>query len=777
MFLALAVLVLSVLLSQRTDFTLSYVPELSDWNYVRDVTLTFDSTHSMPVVVVVPLPDDDAFWSHIKPDGSDIRVTVGTGLSERILPSMLVDFDYSRHRGKVAVLTDVPSTTMTFRLYYGNPNAEPLEPFAIYHSGKFYAFRKDLDPSHWTVYRATGDTDNECYFKGTSHVYIARGKDKACAMKYYKEVPYAEGKLYVRLGSKHDGADGVVLWLFRDVPEDFVPGAGYWLGFNDVNELTYHAADDDHNPDTRDASCDSNPVYVYYYVHDPDGSSHGEEPEGWYLPSFDDSNWETGYAPFGGFGGACTSVLTSAPDDLFVRRWFEVPGVPVRVVLRLATDDGVRCYVNGHLVLDKLTDDHGPSYWNYEVKIPVDYLHEGSNLLACWVANGGENSGSAKGYFDAEIFIQYDRTSGYGVEIDNYKNSELGDPYNDHIALIKDSVANHIVAKSYTSDTTNLYVEFKDDKYSVKYNNHYLVEDQPLPERRSFPLVVSAATGGVSGDYRLYDFYFMYTKVSPDVEYSPERLPPRAPNIVVESPVQGTVYDTNKVHVDVYVTDPNADMDSVVVSLDGNVLVSRSVSESFVFVSDIELNDGQHSLDVNAVDLEGITSHVVVPFIVDTEPPVLEINNVSYDGNYLTFEINATDLTLYRCYYITDVGSDKVDIPCEGNVSIPVSPGTRLFVVAEDRADHVSVAYLETGQTQQPGSGGTGAGTSGYSGGGGVSHGARVVSTSTGTSSDLNEIVSQHVQQASPSPMLSTSPWLVVALLVLFALFVVLGRR
>ena len=751
----------------NTPVSQHYVSTLADWNYMRTYTATFSSTHSMPVVVVLPLPDDDAFWSHVNPDGSDIRVTVGTGRDERVLPSMLVGFDYSRHRGKVAVLTSIPSKEMTFRLYYGNPHAVAPQPFAEYYRGRYYAFRKDVSPDHWTVRRAGSNADSACQFT-SSDIRLVNDRDQSCAIRYYRDVPYAEGTLYVRVYGNRSGADGVALWLFRDISADYVPPLGGTLGFGAGKEQKFSAADDDYDTQTRDADCSANPVWKYYYTRDASSVS-----ADWQLPSFDDSSWDEGVAPFGsGNGSVCTPVLGSPTDYLFVRRWVQVDGEPISAVLRVSSDDGVRCYVNGHKVLDRFGDAHAGVYWNYEVSVPVEYLREGRNLVACVVRNTG-----GPGYFDAELSVWTADNPGYAVVFDTHRNPEYSDPEEDYVGIVKGGVQNHIASRRYTNNIAQFYVQFKDNKFSVRVGSTYLKKGIPVPSRDSFPFVVSAASGDASGDYRLQDFYFEYAHVSASVSISPEMLAPVSPQVSVYSPEDGAVYGDRSVHFDVSVVDPNGDMNGVMVILDGSVLIERSERSSFSFVGDEVLDDGVHELNVFAWDNEGIAVSRVLSFTVDTTPPVLEVNNVSYDGNALSFHISATDMTLSRCYYVVEGGHNPVDIPCDGDVSVGVASGTHLFVVAEDKAGYMSVACLFAGNGGSSGSGSASGSSSHHSSGG-------VVRTVSGRASEVSHEVGLKeeegdggVQPASPVGTVSPEAWVVVGVVIGLLLFFVLSRR
>lgn len=507
-----------------TPVSTHYVSDLEGWEYVRTYNVVFDSTHTMPLVVILPLPADDDFWRHVKPDGGDIRVTVGSGVSEEILPTMLIDYDYFEKKGKIAVLTDVPSENMSFRLYYGNHDAVAPEPFAIYKNKSFYAFDTDRDLTHWEVFRYSDDTSGECYYY-RGHIYLAKGEEKACVMKYRENVPYAEGTLgvYAYTNSKQSG--GLVIWLYREIPEGFVPAPGEHLGFDDVNGMT---------------------------------------------------------------------------------------------------------------------------------------------------------------------------VGGYGYETDAYPNEGHDPSTSDHVALIQDSSANHVQYRNLSSNSRWYYVIFKDDHFTLKYPNVVFTKEIPVPHKESFPFIISGATGKEGGDVRLTYFYFRYATTSPVQTFiSPEQSATSSPEIAVKYPIGDEVYGDNSVAVDVYVSDPNSDMNMVIVYVDDNILVSRSERSSFSYSSTVTLEDGEHTLRVVAKDSEGLESTVTVPFFVDTVSPALDVADVNYYDGTLSFTINAEDPTLSRCYYFTTAGGEYIEISCSGAVDVQVPfDTTDVFIVAEDRAENVTVANI-----------------------------------------------------------------------------------
>ncbi len=179
----------------------------------------------------------------------------------------------------------------------------------------------------------------------------------------------------------------------------------YWFRVVPSDENIVPQGDADSDPTTSNTNCAYHPAFKYYYCLDYC------EPIGWYKEDFDDSSWTLGNTPFGDSGtyaGACTNVLNNTPDDLFVRKWIYIPGKPKAGTLRISVGGGVRCYLNEVLVIDELNVNTDPTYWNYTVDVS-SALREGNNLLACWVASGGENNRTTGGYFDVDLEVNYDR--------------------------------------------------------------------------------------------------------------------------------------------------------------------------------------------------------------------------------------------------------------------------------------------------------------------------------------------------------------------------------
>jgi PGF-pre-PGF domain-containing protein/uncharacterized repeat protein (TIGR01451 family) len=118
-------------------------------------------------------------------------------------------------------------------------------------------------------------------------------------------------------------------------------------------------------------------------------------PAGWQNLSFDDSNWTRGEVPIGDTGSYRTYVDLNV-GNMYLRKVFNASSGGSYTV-NIASDDGVDVWVNGNLVLNRLSDAHGYGYWSYSVDI-TPYVTAGENILAIHLRDGG-----GANYIDAEV--------------------------------------------------------------------------------------------------------------------------------------------------------------------------------------------------------------------------------------------------------------------------------------------------------------------------------------------------------------------------------------
>jgi len=145
----------------------------------------------------------------------------------------------------------------------------------------------------------------------------------------------------------------------------------------------------------------------------------------WREPSFDDSSWSSGNAPFG-YDPAV--VMGTAFDDMrgnyvsfFLRRTFAVddPSVITSLTLEALYDDGFKLWINGTNVLNIALDSGevpydamttGParesnSYDTFAINNPARFLRHGTNLIAVQVHNL-LLANSSDCFFDARLLAQ-----------------------------------------------------------------------------------------------------------------------------------------------------------------------------------------------------------------------------------------------------------------------------------------------------------------------------------------------------------------------------------
>ena len=104
--------------------------------------------------------------------------------------------------------------------------------------------------------------------------------------------------------------------------------------------------------------------------------------DGWQSEKFNDSNWETGSAPF---ADSKPKGKTIWKNDLWIRRTFEVNSQDIdKLFLKLSHDDDAEVYLNGEKVLDK-----SGANGDFEMFPIKNILRKGINVLAIHCKNTG----------------------------------------------------------------------------------------------------------------------------------------------------------------------------------------------------------------------------------------------------------------------------------------------------------------------------------------------------------------------------------------------------
>ncbi len=106
--------------------------------------------------------------------------------------------------------------------------------------------------------------------------------------------------------------------------------------------------------------------------------------EGWMRPGFDDSKWQSAYAPFGDNDQAATKWLSK---NLWVRRVFTLNNTDIdKLFLKINHDDNTEVYLNGEKIYSYV------GWLNKYKYVPVEdaikqKLKKGKNILAIHIAN------------------------------------------------------------------------------------------------------------------------------------------------------------------------------------------------------------------------------------------------------------------------------------------------------------------------------------------------------------------------------------------------------
>ena len=93
------------------------------------------------------------------------------------------------------------------------------------------------------------------------------------------------------------------------------------------------------------------------------------------------------------------------------------------------------------------------------------------------------------------------------------------------------------------------------------------------------------------------------------------------PVVTISSPADGSVLDTNFVHIEWEGADEVSGIAGYSTSLDGGDIDPYNSTDTWLH----DLSEGGHTFEVTAIDMVGHSASTVVNFIVDTDPPVVLI--------------------------------------------------------------------------------------------------------------------------------------------------------
>ena len=143
----------------------------------------------------------------------------------------------------------------------------------------------------------------------------------------------------------------------------------------------------------------------------------------------------------------------------------------------------VRCNDNFSLEFDYYTGhaDHNDSY------------HGADGICVAFYAKGGQTGADGQG-------LGFDGCGGYGVEIDTFYNGGQGDSENNHIAIIKDRVSNHLQkadATRFSEDYQwhHLKVENRRNVCTVYVDGVKVLQQTGVAPNGQYEIGITAATG------------------------------------------------------------------------------------------------------------------------------------------------------------------------------------------------------------------------------------------------------------------------------------------
>lgn len=201
-------------------------------------------------------------------------------------------------------------------------------------------------------------------------------------------------------------------------------------------------------------------------------------------------------------------------------------------------------------------------------------------------------------------------------------------------------------------------------------------------------------------DFRVFNTYLHY---SSSVSYSLPMLAPKAPVITdVNVP---RVLPTHNYTLTFNVSDPNNDLNYATVSLDGNVIATFTTPGDHSV--DLNLPDGNHAIQIHAIDDTNIPATYTTSVTVDTIPPRIDAN-ASYTRADSTLHIHyvVTDATPVTVYYTTPTAKSPVYVDCNVgtpyDLNVTLSPGAKVSLCAKDIAGNKSCMSFTAPEDKSP---------------------------------------------------------------------------
>ena len=190
---------------------------------------------------------------------------------------------------------------------------------------------------------------------------------------------------------------------------------------------------------------------------------------------------------------------------------------------------------NGYVVLTSATNGQVGIIWlNYDIYPPfiVEFKYKagggtGADGLVFMFLKKRDYTPAGGGWlgFEGNINNRINPVPGYGVEFDNYYNREFNDPSSGHIALIKDTVRNHLIYKNdrRVEDNRwhNVRVEVGDNYVKVYVDNQIVFNWEGYLDTTYGGLGFAASTGGANNWHIIDDVKVYAINYKPIVTIEP----------------------------------------------------------------------------------------------------------------------------------------------------------------------------------------------------------------------------------------------------------------
>ncbi|MBS3817019.1 MAG: S8 family serine peptidase [Candidatus Thermoplasmatota archaeon] len=141
-----------------------------------------------------------------------------------------------------------------------------------------------------------------------------------------------------------------------------------------------------------------------------------------------------------------------------------------------------------------------------------------------------------------------------------------------------------------------------------------------------------------------------------DVTFTVDTTPPQ---LEITSPADGEIMGTGSVTVEWSGQPMGSDIEQYETRIDSNQWIVKDMSTEHTFEG---LSDGEHTVEVKAVDQAGNSKIATSTFKVDTTPPTIEIDNpgqdMVYNDNEVNVEWTASDDTSGIDYYEVQVNDE-----------------------------------------------------------------------------------------------------------------------